>query len=105
MLLRSARAPTGSAQMFWLTIRYLRILAKDPISLTVLLGASPMMAWVMTKTFSKETFALTFEEGGKATEGLALLFFMATATLFLGGFVASRCHRRRARRLHARTAR
>ena len=78
------------AQMFWLTIRYLRILAKDPISLAVLLGASPMMAWVMTKTFSKDTFALTFEEGGKATEGLALLFFMATATLFLGGFVASR---------------
>jgi ABC-type multidrug transport system ATPase subunit len=77
-------------QMFWLTVRYLRILMKDPISLGVLLAASPMMAWVMTKTFSKDTFAVTFDEGGRATEGLALIFFMATATIFLGGFVASR---------------
>jgi ABC-type multidrug transport system ATPase subunit len=84
------RGANWIGQMVWLTMRYLRILTKDPISLGVLLAAAPMMAWVMTRTFSKDTFALTIQEGGKASEGLALLFFMATATLFLGGFVASR---------------
>ena len=87
---KKRRGANWLGQMIWLAMRYLRILTKDPISLSVLLTASPMMAWVMTKTFSEDTFALTFEEGGKASEGLALLFFMATATLFLGGFVASR---------------
>jgi ABC transport system ATP-binding/permease protein len=84
------RGANWLGQMAWLTLRYMRILTKDPISLGVLLAAAPMMSWVMTKTFAQDTFALTFEEGGKASEGLALLFFMATATLFLGGFVASR---------------
>jgi ABC-type multidrug transport system ATPase subunit/CRP-like cAMP-binding protein/ABC-type multidrug transport system permease subunit len=77
-------------QMIWLTARFFRILIRDPIALGVLLAAAPMIAWVMTQTFDKDTFALTRDEGGKAIEGIALHFFMATASLFLGGFVASR---------------
>ncbi|MFN0074792.1 MAG: ATP-binding cassette domain-containing protein [Chloroflexota bacterium] len=77
-------------QVIWLTMRYLRILIRDPISLGVLMAASPLIASVMTQTFGPDTFALTFEAGGSATEAVALLFFMATSSLFLGGFVASR---------------
>ena len=71
-------------------MRFLRILIRDPIALGVLMAAAPLIGWVMTQTFDKNTFAMTFDEGGNALEAIALLFFMATATLFLGGFVASR---------------
>lgn len=77
-------------QLIWLSVRFFRILLRDPVALGVLMAAAPLIGWVMTQTFDENTFALTLEEGGNACEAISLLFFMATARLFLGGFVASR---------------
>lgn len=99
----SGRAPAGQAggvkqrrgagwlqQLVWLSVRFFRILLRDPVALGVLMAAAPLIGWVMTQTFDENTFAMTLEEGGNAREAISLLFFMATASLFLGGFVASR---------------
>jgi ABC-type multidrug transport system ATPase subunit/CRP-like cAMP-binding protein len=77
-------------QGVWLTVRFLKILLRDQVALGVLLAAAPLIGWVMTQTFSENTFAMTFDDGGNAYQAITLLFFMATASLFLGGFVASR---------------
>jgi len=77
-------------QLIWLSARFFRILLQDPVALGVLMAAAPLIGLVMTRTFDENTFALTLEEGGNAREAVSLLFFMATASLFLGGFVASR---------------
>ncbi|HZO27591.1 MAG TPA: ATP-binding cassette domain-containing protein [Chloroflexota bacterium] len=78
------------SQMFWLAARYMRILARDRVALGVLLAAAPIIALTMTQTFPGDLFAMSFEDGGDARTGVALLFMLSTSSIFLGGFVAAR---------------
>ena len=78
------------SQMFWLARRYFQILGRDKVALAVLLAAAPIIALTMTQTFTADLFKMTFEEGGDARTAIALLFMLATSSIFLGGFVAAR---------------
>jgi ABC-type multidrug transport system ATPase subunit/CRP-like cAMP-binding protein len=78
------------SQLFWLARRYLQILMRDPIALGVLLAAAPIISLTLTQTFSKDVFAIRWEDGGDGRLVVALMFVLATSSIFLGGFVAAR---------------
>ena len=78
------------AQLIWLTVRYFRILLRDPLSISVLLAAAPIVAAVYTLIYSRSVFAQTWEAGGDARNALGLLFNMLNALMFLGAFVGAR---------------
>jgi ABC transport system ATP-binding/permease protein len=78
------------SQFFWLARRYFQILLRDPIALGVLIAAAPVISLTLTQTFSKDVFAIRWEDGGDGRLSLALMFVLATSSIFLGGFVAAR---------------
>ena len=64
-----------------------------------------MMAWRLSRTFSRGYVRADLRGGRQSPEGLALLFFMADVEHLAGRLRRLALDRRRAPRLHARTAR
>ncbi len=77
-------------QFIWLSVRYLRILMRDWLSLLVILVAAPIIAVVYALIFKRDIFAPTWADGGDARQGVALLFNLAVAVMFLSAFAAAR---------------
>jgi ABC-type multidrug transport system ATPase subunit/ABC-type multidrug transport system permease subunit len=77
-------------QLFWLTLRYLLILRGDLVSLLVLLLAAPFIGLMLSSAFRRSVFAMTWADGGDARQGVALMFLLGSASIFLGAFVAAR---------------
>lgn len=77
-------------QLFWLVRRYVQILLGDRVSLAILLAAAPIIAITTAQTFTRHAFAMTVAEGGDAYEAVAVMLMLATTSIFLGAFVASR---------------
>ena len=77
-------------QFFWLTVRYLRTLSRDRAAVAAILLAAPLLGYIYSALFSGKVFAMTWDEGGDARQGVALLGNLVNVMIFLGALVASR---------------
>ncbi|HXH21680.1 MAG TPA: ATP-binding cassette domain-containing protein [Dehalococcoidia bacterium] len=84
------RGASGLRQLFWLTLRYAEVMARDPKYLGLLLLQAPAIALSLLLLFQADIFALTADEGGDALLATAALKGLVLSAIWLGAFNAAR---------------
>ena len=84
------RAGDSVRQLFWLTIRYAEVLARDVPNLALLLLQAPAIGLSIFLLFSSGIFAATSGEGGDALRATMSLHILTAAAIFLGASNAAR---------------
>ncbi len=77
-------------QLFWLTIRYAEVLARDVPNLALLLIQAPAIGLSIYLLFSSGIFAATSGEGGDALRATMSLHILTAAAIFLGASNSAR---------------
>jgi ABC-type multidrug transport system ATPase subunit/CRP-like cAMP-binding protein len=77
-------------QLFWLTIRYAEVLARDVPNLALLLLQAPAIGLAVLLLFTTDIFALTSEGGGDALRATMSLHIITASAIFLGASNSSR---------------
>ena len=81
---------SGLRQLFWLTIRYAEVLARDVPNLALLLFQAPAIGLSIFLLFTSGIFAATSAEGGDALRATMSLHILTAAAIFLGASNAAR---------------
>jgi ABC-type multidrug transport system ATPase subunit len=84
-------AAAGQArQFFWLTARYLEVLARDSRNLALLLLQAPAIGLALLLLYHRHVFALTAADGGDAHRAMMSLHMMTASAIWLGASNAAR---------------
>ncbi len=89
----TAPAPAPASplrQLFWLTLRYAEVLARDTTHLALLLIQAPAIALALLILFGRDIFAATIAEGGDALRAAMALHIMTASAIWLGASNAAR---------------
>ena len=77
-------------QLFWLSIRYAEVLARDVPNLALLLFQAPAIGVAVLLLFGADIFAATTEQGGDALRATMSLHIITASAIFLGASNSAR---------------
>ena len=77
-------------QLFWLTVRYAEVTARDTRNLALLLLQAPAIALALLLLFSRNIFAVAANDGGDARRAMIALHMMTASAIWLGASNAAR---------------